>query len=58
MKGTRGALYDCQLLEHHDRDQRLAHRTTFRPPNHRPARTAIHCLLTTRIEIPILLSLR
>jgi hypothetical protein len=29
-------------------------RTTSRPPNHRPARTTIHCLLTTRIEIPIL----
>jgi hypothetical protein len=26
----------------------------FRPPNHRPARTTIHCLLTTRIEILIL----
>jgi hypothetical protein len=29
-------------------------RITFRPPNHRPARTMIHCPLTTRIEIPIL----
>jgi hypothetical protein len=28
--------------------------TTFTPPNHRPALTMIHCLLTTRIEIPIL----